>query len=161
MAALPGSAFHLLNDARVLPSVAPRKDIASVQRRRHGRRAARCPRAKRSGGEEVTVENKFFGERLRAKERAHQWRSDGPGRYPKLRVVGPSMSFSQVPEKPLGLYDPSLDKDACGVGFVADLSGVYSRKTVSSPAPMASISKAVPCCATFWLVAYLWWLFCS
>ena len=41
------------------------------------------------------------------------------------------MSLSQVPEKPLGLYDPSFDKDACGVGFVAELSGEYNRKTVS------------------------------
>ncbi|MQL72876.1 hypothetical protein Taro_005221 [Colocasia esculenta] len=136
MAALPGSAFHLLNDSQALPSITPRKDIAALRRRRHGSRVAGCPGSKRSGDEVVAVENKFFGERLRAKERAQQWRSEGPGRYPKLRIVGPSMSFSQVPDKPLGLYDPSLDKDSCGVGFVADLSGACSRKTVTDAVEM-------------------------
>lgn len=29
-----------------------------------------------------------------------------------------------------GLYDPELEKDACGAGFVADLSGAQSRATV-------------------------------
>jgi glutamate synthase (NADPH/NADH) len=62
-------------------------------------------------------------------ERLHFWLSEGPGREPKLRVVVRS-ALSGVPEKPLGLYDPSFDKDSCGVGFVAELSGENSRKTV-------------------------------
>ena len=81
----------------------------------------------------------FFGTRLRSSgrslgggsERLHVWRSEGPGRSPELRVVVRS-ALSAVPEKPLGLYDPSMDKDSCGVGFVAELSGESSRKTVSS-----------------------------
>ena len=75
--------------------------------------------------------SRFFGLRLRGSgsERHHLWRSDGPGRAPKLKVVVRS-SLSLVPEKPLGLYDPSFDKDSCGVGFVAELSGESSRKTV-------------------------------
>lgn len=48
-------------------------------------------------------------------------RNDGP----------PSKTMSEVPVKPLGLYDPSFEKDACGVGFIADLSGKYSHETVS------------------------------
>ena len=40
-------------------------------------------------------------------------------------------NFSKVPEEPLGLYDPSMDSDACGVGFVAELSKKPNRKTVS------------------------------
>lgn len=40
-------------------------------------------------------------------------------------------ALSAVPDKPLGLYDPAFDKDSCGVGFVAELSGESSRKTVS------------------------------
>lgn len=63
-------------------------------------------------------------------ERLHFWKSDGPGRSPELRVVVRS-ALSAVPEKPLGLYDPAFDKDSCGVGFVAELSGETSRKTVS------------------------------
>ena len=31
---------------------------------------------------------------------------------------------------PQGLYDPSLDKDACGVGFIADIKGRKSHQTV-------------------------------
>lgn len=62
-------------------------------------------------------------------ERLHLWQTDGPGRAPKLRMVVKN-ALSQVPEKPLGLYDPAFDKDSCGVGFVAELSGESSRKTV-------------------------------
>src|SRR5271169_6270029 len=32
--------------------------------------------------------------------------------------------------EPQGLYDPSLDKDACGVGFIADIKGRKSHQTV-------------------------------
>ncbi len=32
--------------------------------------------------------------------------------------------------KPQGLYDPSLDKDSCGVGFVANIKGLKSRDTI-------------------------------
>lgn len=79
----------------------------------------------------TSLEKRFYGTKLRAlgSERLHLWQSDGPGRAPKLRVVLRS-ALSQVPEKPLGLYDPSYDKDSCGVGFVAELSGQSSRKTV-------------------------------
>ncbi|KAI3762514.1 hypothetical protein L1987_52944 [Smallanthus sonchifolius] len=38
---------------------------------------------------------------------------------PKHRVVVVRSCLSLVPEKPLALYDPCFDKDACGVGFVA------------------------------------------
>ncbi|KAM7463695.1 hypothetical protein LguiA_031816 [Lonicera macranthoides] len=81
--------------------------------------------------------SRFFGLRLRGSgsERHHLWRSDGPGRVPKLKVVVRS-ALSLVPEKPLGLYDPSFDKDSCGVGFVAELSGESSRKTVTDAIEM-------------------------
>jgi len=39
--------------------------------------------------------------------------------------------LSSVPEGNLGLYDPSFDKDSCGVGFVAELSAKPNRKIVS------------------------------
>nr|KYP69883.1 Glutamate synthase [NADH], amyloplastic [Cajanus cajan] len=60
---------------------------------------------------------------------------EGPGRAPKLRVVVRS-AMSAVPNKPLGLYDPAMDKDSCGVGFVAELSGESSRKTVTDALEM-------------------------
>jgi len=100
---------------------------ASVSRR--SARANRCASTRKS----VVVERKsFLGSKVRGSagsERLHFWQSDGPGREPKLRVVVRS-ALSGVPEKPLGLYDPSFDKDSCGVGFVAELSGDSSRKTV-------------------------------
>lgn len=82
------------------------------------------------------VKTGFLGGRLRpyracGSEKLHVWKSDGPGRSPKLRVVVRS-ALSAVPDKPMGLYDPSLDKDSCGVGFVAELSGNSNRKTVSN-----------------------------
>ncbi|KAJ9545634.1 hypothetical protein OSB04_025341 [Centaurea solstitialis] len=81
---------------------------------------------------------KFYGARvLRGSgcEKLHQWKSDGPGRDPKLKVVVRA-GLSLVPDKPLGLYDPKFDKDACGVGFVAELSGESNRKTVTDAIEM-------------------------
>lgn len=122
MAAVPGSAFKLRYDSVALPSVVGHKRCV-----RH--RAVQYPASRRLHA--VSLENRFLGMKLRASERVQRWRTAGPGVSPKLRVVSPSMSFSQVPEKPLGLYDASFDKDSCGVGFIAELSGKYSRKTVS------------------------------
>ncbi|XP_061953656.1 glutamate synthase 1 [NADH], chloroplastic isoform X1 [Populus nigra] len=106
---------------------------ASVSRR--SARANRCASTRKS----VVVERKsFLGSKVRGSagsERLHFWQSDGPGREPKLRVVVRS-ALSGVPEKPLGLYDPSFDKDSCGVGFVAELSGDSSRKTVNDALEM-------------------------
>lgn len=78
------------------------------------------------------MKNPFMGTRIKrsGSDTLQLWRSDGPGRSPKLRTVVKS-SFSGVPEKPMGLYDPSFDKDSCGVGFVAELSGETSHKTVA------------------------------
>ncbi|KAF1871443.1 hypothetical protein Lal_00020236 [Lupinus albus] len=88
----------------------------------------------------VNVAKRFYGTRLRSmkppgSERLHMWQSEGPCRSPKLKVLVRS-SMSAVPEKRLGLYDPSMDKDSCGVGFVAELSGESSRKTVTDALEM-------------------------
>ena len=102
---------------------------------------ARCP---------VRV-TKFLGTRLRSSgrslrsERFHVWQSEGPGRTPKLRVAVRS-ALSAVPNKPLGLYDPAMDKDSCGVGFVAELSGESSRQTVSVTLPFACDCDSVSMC---------------
>ncbi|KQK04984.1 glutamate synthase 2 [NADH], chloroplastic isoform X1 [Brachypodium distachyon] len=42
----------------------------------------------------------------------------------------PPWSMSKIPESSIGLYDPSFERDSCGVGFIAELSAEYSRKTV-------------------------------
>ncbi|KAK1431855.1 hypothetical protein QVD17_08595 [Tagetes erecta] len=64
-------------------------------------------------------------------ETLRKWKLDGP----RQRTVVRS-SLSLVPEKPLGLYDPSFDKDSCGVGFVAELSGAANRQTVTDAIEM-------------------------
>ncbi|XP_068664584.1 glutamate synthase 1 [NADH], chloroplastic-like isoform X2 [Aristolochia californica] len=127
MAALPGSTLHLRHDSLLRPSASNQRIILPLAFRRSG---AVCPSAPRRH-DPISAE-KFFGTKLRSscQEKRHLWRSDGPGRSPKLRIVVPSMALSLVPEKPLGLYDPSFDKDSCGVGFIAELSGEYRRKTV-------------------------------
>lgn len=110
------------------PSFSPKLNVIAPLSRRNDNRTARCSVAYKP----TVLDKKFFGTKLRAlgTERLHLWQSDGPGKSPKLRVVVRS-ALSGVPEKPLGLYDPSFDKDSCGVGFVAQLSGESSRKTVS------------------------------
>ncbi|XP_077251284.1 glutamate synthase 1 [NADH], chloroplastic-like isoform X2 [Tasmannia lanceolata] len=134
MTTISGSALQFPTDSIILPSLNHQKSFLALGQCRN--RATCCSVLRRTGA--VTVENRFFRTRLRFSDskRQHLWRSDGPGHSPKLRVMVPSMAFSQVPDKPLGLYDPSFDKDSCGVGFVAELSGEYSRKTVGDAIEM-------------------------
>ncbi|QCE00220.1 glutamate synthase [Vigna unguiculata] len=90
-------------------------------------RVARCSAS--------TVEKKrLFGTQVRSSglDRIQLLQSR---RLPKWRVAVRS-AFSAVPEKPLGLYDPAMDKDSCGVGFVAELSGECNRRTVTDALEM-------------------------
>src|SRR3954471_23070990 len=53
----------------------------------------------------------------------------------RVRAIVPSMPQffdSADPGLPAaqGLYDPALDKDSCGVGFIADIKGRKSHKIV-------------------------------
>lgn len=136
MSASSGSAVQLRTNSVALqslnrPSINPQLNVASLSHRNH--KACRSFAVRWSN---VTA-NRFFGQRVirSVSERRCLWQSDGPCRSPKLTIVARS-SFSQVPEKPLGLYDPSFDKDSCGVGFVAELSGESSRKTVNDALEM-------------------------
>ncbi|XP_015878225.2 glutamate synthase [NADH], amyloplastic isoform X1 [Ziziphus jujuba] len=128
MLATPGSVIQL----RAKPCLTPQ--LNGRQLTGLSGRVRRCSATNKSSN---VVEKKFFGTRLRASgsERLHLWRSDGPGRSPKLQVVVRS-ALSAVPDKPLGLYDPSFDKDSCGVGFVAELSGESSRRTITDALEM-------------------------
>ncbi|XWS50374.1 hypothetical protein CRYUN_Cryun12cG0082500 [Craigia yunnanensis] len=131
------SLLQLRNSSCPLPSLnksflTPQLNVTPSNRRKT--RTARCSVTKKSS---AALEKKFLGTRLRGSgsERLHLWQSDGPGHTPKLRVVVRS-ALSGVPEKPLGLYDPSFDKDSCGVGFVAELSGDSSRNTITDALEM-------------------------
>ncbi|KAL2921877.1 Glutamate synthase 1 [NADH] chloroplastic [Bienertia sinuspersici] len=95
---------------------------------RFGRRTSRSYAARRP--EAKVSENEFFGNRLRS-EKGNPFLF----RNPKMRFVVQS-ALSLVPDQPLGLYDPKYDKDSCGVGFVAELSGECSRKTVTDAVEM-------------------------
>jgi glutamate synthase (NADH) len=48
-----------------------------------------------------------------------------------------------LPEKQ-GLYDPSLEKDACGVGFAANIKGKPSHKIVSDGKHIPQLSVHEP-----------------
>ncbi|VFQ67556.1 unnamed protein product [Cuscuta campestris] len=126
------SVFHVRRGELVAPSPAGRSLVSRLPlgvgaRRATGRRTG-CSVSKRFSG--TTAELRPLGS-----HRLQLWQSDRRSRAPKLRLVVRS-SLSQVPEKPLGLYDPSYDKDSCGVGFVAELSGQSSRKTVADAIEM-------------------------
>ena len=45
-----------------------------------------------------------------------------------------------LPQKQ-GLYDPSLEKDACGVGFAANIKGKPSHKIISDGKPGSEILR--------------------
>ncbi|EYU25212.1 hypothetical protein ABFS82_06G022500 [Erythranthe guttata] len=135
MSAVSGSGIHVKGGGLVKPPCAPSHQLNAVAALSRRVRASQGFTAKQRT---VRLENKFvFGTSLKsgAAERLHLWQTTGAGRSPKIRFVVKN-SMSQVPEKPLGLYDPSFDKDSCGVGFVAELSGESSRKTVTDAIEM-------------------------
>ncbi|XP_041998086.1 glutamate synthase 1 [NADH], chloroplastic-like [Salvia splendens] len=136
MSAVSGSGIHVRGGGMMKPVCAPSHQlnvVAALSRR------VRVSRAFASKHRMVNLDNRFVnGTKLRSSarmERMQLWQADGLGRSPKLRFVAKN-SMSQVPEKPLGLYDPAFDKDSCGVGFVAELSGESSRKTVTDAIEM-------------------------
>lgn len=117
--------------AKSLVSGVPLGRVGVGAGRGRGRGRAKSKRTSSVPNRAIGLEKGFYGTKFGAlgSETLPLWQSDGPGRAPKLRMVVRS-ALSQVPDKPLGLYDPSYDKDSCGVGFVAELSGQSSRKTV-------------------------------
>lgn len=59
-------------------------------------------------------------------------RHDGGGVVASAPAAAGVRSMSRIPQGNTGLYDPSMDRDSCGVGFIAELSAEPSRKTVSA-----------------------------
>ncbi|KAM7272776.1 hypothetical protein ACFE04_027439 [Oxalis oulophora] len=124
------------NQRRTKIITTPQLNASLPSLRRRIVKLGRCSATLANRSQSVVLEKKFMGTGLRQSDRLHHlWQSDGPGRSPKLRVVVKS-SMSSVPEKPLGLYDPAFDKDSCGVGFVAELSGLGNRNTVTDALEM-------------------------
>ena len=56
----------------------------------------------------------------------------------------PSVNIAQGTGRPgaVGLYDPTNEKDACGVGFIVDLSNKQTRETVNNAITMLAV-----CCS--------------
>ncbi|KAK4795880.1 hypothetical protein SAY86_028206 [Trapa natans] len=111
------------------PYITPQLSASLLLKR--GKRCSASKRPPTSG----PLGKRFFGPRLRGTEglpRVSQ--ADSHERSKRSLLV--QSSLSAVPEKPLGLYDPKFDKDSCGVGFVAELSGECSRKTVTDALEM-------------------------
>lgn len=62
-----------------------------------------------------------------------RWRPNAPGQGNRLDVS--TLAHSAIPQ-PQGLFNPDNDKDACGVGFVGELSKRASRKCVTDALKM-------------------------
>ncbi|KAF8726647.1 hypothetical protein HU200_019107 [Digitaria exilis] len=45
-------------------------------------------------------------------------------------------SMSKIPGSSIGLYDPSFERDSCGVGFIAEISGEPNRRTIDDAIEM-------------------------
>src|SRR5882762_9672909 len=56
----------------------------------------------------------------------------GPGDVARAPARAPRTLATADPGTPAarGLYDPALDKDSCGVGFIADIKGRKSHQIV-------------------------------
>src|SRR6476620_371925 len=61
-----------------------------------------------------------MGERKRRKKK----NGGGSSALPSLMTADPGVPPAH------GLYDPALDKDSCGVGFIANIKGVKSHQIV-------------------------------
>lgn len=118
MSAAQGMAYKLRTDAA--PTGAGRR-----ARRSHSSVAApyRAARLVQGG---VSIEGGLVGGCQLTEERV----AARPLRA-AARDAEPVRPLSTLPESSIGLYDPSRERDSCGVGFVAELSGDYKRATVS------------------------------
>ena len=96
----------------------------------HADRGAARPAGEVStpGGREATGEG---GRNERAQERHRIGERDAAARA-GAAALAPFLGSTRDPGTPpaQGLYDPALDKDSCGVGFIADIKGRKSHLIV-------------------------------
>ena len=55
-------------------------------------------------------------------------------------------SWAGALPKKQGLYDPELEKDACGVGFAANIKGVPSHKIITDGITFTILSRIRDTC---------------
>ena len=110
---------------RVLPSAACCVPLQSL-------RATRTTTSRFTG---LRKEPSELASEFSTRRRSRGWWqfADGcPSKGLGLKAVMSAASFGMPADRgDMGLYDPSFDKDSCGVGFVAELSAQPNRKIVS------------------------------
>ncbi|GJN18063.1 hypothetical protein PR202_gb05181 [Eleusine coracana subsp. coracana] len=105
--------------------------LGADRRARRGRTVAAPSRSVWQAYGGVSLESgRFLGGLQRTEDRVTP---RAPRATPRdAEVIRP---LSKLPES-IGLYDPSFERDSCGVGFVAELSGDYKRETVNDAIEM-------------------------
>ncbi|XP_078168767.1 NADH-dependent glutamate synthase 1 isoform X1 [Carex rostrata] len=133
MSSAHGLSFKLRNGS--LLGVAP---PSHLKRNIHqGGRAAQLSVSRRLNAN--SIESEFLGTNSPVPEEVAQpWEEQEEKQVVGLENGNGSeqRSLSMLPEKPIGLYDPSFERDSCGVGFIAELSGEYKRETVADAITM-------------------------
>lgn len=66
----------------------------------------------------------------RTVDEIEEWEEERVNIYPYENDKDNKSWAGALPKKQ-GLYDPELEKDACGVGFAANIKGVASHKIVT------------------------------
>lgn len=69
------------------------------------------------------------------------------GTHPASSMAGAAHLTGGItqPPKKVGLYDPAFERDACGIGFIADLKRRPTRSTVVVSALRAQLSRCSRC----------------
>lgn len=152
MSSAHGLSFKLRNGS--LLGVAP---PSHLKRNIHqGGRAAQLSVSRRLNAN--SIESEFLGTNSPVPEEVAQpWEEQE-----EKQVVGhdngngsEQRSLSMLPEKPIGLYDPSFERDSCGVGFIAELSGEYKRETVRTFSPGNNVFHKCIFYLTLFCLTYL------
>ncbi|KAJ4797518.1 NADH-dependent glutamate synthase [Rhynchospora pubera] len=133
MSSARGLSFKLRNDS--LSGATP---LSNLKRNiHHGGRATQFSVSRRLNA--ISMESEFLGMNSPVPEEVPlPWEEQEEKRDVGSEIGNGSgdRSLSKLPEKPIGLYDPSFERDSCGVGFVAELSGEHKRETVSDALQM-------------------------
>lgn len=102
-----------------------RGPVASCSAKPHWLKATRFTGLRREAPLKLSAREKL-------QQKQQSWLRFPDGAHVRGLGLKPVLAgLSGVPEGNLGLYDPSFDKDSCGVGFVAELSAKPNRKIVS------------------------------
>lgn len=104
----------------------------------------------------ISIESEFLGTNSPVPEEVAQpWEEQEEKEVAVSENGSKHGSLSMLPEEPIGLYDPSFERDSCGVGFIAELSGVYKHETVRTFLFYFVILGKLVCLGVFGLITCL------